>query len=132
MVWTATGDAASEGPPRVGSGAPVHQRREDRQLLEPGRRGAGAESGGPGRHRRRYTQPNYLSFYKGASHVCVCVAEAQEVSYCNPWFSYCEPLHRLREFGSLAREFDMLDEKLLPMDDMRKLCTAMYVLYVCM
>ena len=37
MVWTATGDAASEGPPRVGGGAPVHQRREDRQLLEPGR-----------------------------------------------------------------------------------------------
>ena len=54
------------------------------------------------------------------------MAEAQEVYDSNPWFAYCEPLHRLREFGSVAREFDMLDEKLLSMDDMHKLCTAMY------
>ena len=71
-----------------------------------------------------------LTYILGRVHngiLLVCMAEAEEVNYCNPWFAYCEPLHRLREFGSLAREFDMLDEKLLPMDDMRKLCTSMYV-----
>ena len=40
--------------PLSGGGAPVHQRREDRQLLEHGGRGAGAEFGGDGRHRRRW------------------------------------------------------------------------------
>jgi hypothetical protein len=36
--------------------------------------------------------------------------EALEVNRCNPWLTYGEPLHRLRESGCHIREFDKLDE----------------------
>jgi hypothetical protein len=48
--------------------------------------------------------------------------EAEEVYRCNPWLVYGEPLHRLREFGSLSRELDLLDERLVPLEDLRKIC----------
>ena len=53
--------------------------------------------------------------------------ESQEVRNSNPWLSYCEQLHRLREFGYLGRELDVLDEQLLSLEDMRKLCASMYM-----
>jgi len=50
--------------------------------------------------------------------------EAEEVHRHNPWLVYGEPLHRLREFGSLSRELDLLDERLVPLEDLRKLCCS--------
>jgi hypothetical protein len=38
-------------------------------------------------------------------------SEANEVATVNPWLTYGEPLHRLREFGISMKEFDLLDEK---------------------
>jgi hypothetical protein len=41
--------------------------------------------------------------------------EAKEVTEHNPWLTYGEPLHRIREFGIPVKELDLLDEmKLAP------------------
>ena len=37
-------------------------------------------------------------------------SEATEVNRVNPWVTYAEPLHRLREFGVPLREMDLIDE----------------------
>ncbi|RYG67299.1 hypothetical protein EON64_07745, partial [archaeon] len=50
--------------------------------------------------------------------------EANEVHKNNPWLTYAEPLHRMREFGVSSKEFDLLDEKLLPPEHMRKIATS--------
>jgi hypothetical protein len=44
--------------------------------------------------------------------------EAQEVNANNPWLTYGEPIHRIREFGMSLREFDLLDETALSDDQM--------------
>lgn len=51
--------------------------------------------------------------------------EAQEVYAANPWLTYGEPLHRMREFGIPIKELDMLDSNLLSLEQLRKLCTVM-------
>jgi hypothetical protein len=38
----------------------------------------------------------------------------------NPWINYGEPLQRLREFGVKVKELDMIDEKLLTVQQMQK------------
>ena len=43
----------------------------------------------------------------------------------NPWLTYGESLHRLREFGVTAKEMDLIDEAKLSGEQMRKLCAAM-------
>ena len=43
----------------------------------------------------------------------------------NPWLTYGEPLHRLREFGVTAKEMDMIDEAKLSAEQMKYLCSAM-------
>jgi hypothetical protein len=48
--------------------------------------------------------------------------EASEIRKFNPWLSYSEPLHRLREFGVSLKEFDLLDEKKMTLEYMRKMC----------
>lgn len=48
--------------------------------------------------------------------------EAEEVVEKNPWLTYAEPLHRLREFGAALKELDLLDEGLLSREHMKKLC----------
>jgi hypothetical protein len=45
----------------------------------------------------------------------------------NSWLTYGEPMHRLREFGVLIKEIDMLDSNKLSLDQIRKFCTIMYV-----
>ena len=39
-----------------------------------------------------------------------CTGEATEIAKINPWLTYGEPLHRMREFGVTMKELDMLDE----------------------
>lgn len=51
--------------------------------------------------------------------------EAREIRQFNPWLSYAEPLHRMREFGVSLKEFDLLDECRLSMEFLRKLCRLM-------
>ena len=52
--------------------------------------------------------------------------EANEVFEHNPWLTYCEPLHRLREFGVPLGEIDVLDEAPLSLEQIRLVCSIMY------
>jgi len=45
--------------------------------------------------------------------------EAAEVCASNPWLNYGAPLHRLREFGTSDKLFDLLDEKELSISEMK-------------
>ena len=51
--------------------------------------------------------------------------EAEEVFESNCWLTYGEPMHRIREFGVPFREFDMLDEKLLTLDQLKRFCVVL-------
>ena len=51
--------------------------------------------------------------------------EAQEVHEKNPWLIYGEPLQRLREFGISIKEVDLLDEKPLSPDEVRRIACVM-------
>ena len=46
-------------------------------------------------------------------------SEADEAQTANPWLTYPEYLHKMREFGSSLKELDLLDESLLPTEHMR-------------
>ena len=45
----------------------------------------------------------------------------QEIHQKNEWFTYAEPLHRLREFGIPIKELDLLDEKTLMPSQIREI-----------
>lgn len=51
--------------------------------------------------------------------------EAEEVAGSNPWLTYAQPLHRLREFGVPLKELDLLDERRLGVEDLRALLADM-------
>ena len=53
------------------------------------------------------------------------IGESKEIMKHNNWLTYGAPLHRFREFGAIAREFDMLDETTLSADQMLKFCAFM-------
>ena len=46
-------------------------------------------------------------------------AEAVEVQAVNGWLTYGEPLHRLREFGCILKECDLIDESLITSEQMK-------------
>jgi hypothetical protein len=48
--------------------------------------------------------------------------EAEEIAENNNWLVYGEPLHRLREWGIIIKEFDLLDEAKLSSEQMQALC----------
>jgi len=50
--------------------------------------------------------------------------EGKQITTANPWLTYGEPLHRMREFGMIMKEMDMLDESLLGTDEMYAMCKA--------
>ena len=52
-------------------------------------------------------------------------SEAAEVMKVNNWFTYGEPLHRMREFGSPLKELDLIDEAKLSADQMRSALAIM-------
>lgn len=54
------------------------------------------------------------------------VGEAQEVRRLNPWLTYGEPLHRIREFGVNVKELDLLDETVLSTEQVRRVCHLIY------
>eukprot|EP01038_Epipyxis_sp_PR26KG_P013124 gene13124-17590_t len=47
--------------------------------------------------------------------------EANEVNENNSWLTYGEPIHRLREFGIILKEFDLLDEGKLSLEHMMQI-----------
>jgi hypothetical protein len=53
------------------------------------------------------------------------LGEATEISKINPWLTYAEPLHRLREWGVQLKELDLIDEAPLSADQMRAVCALM-------
>jgi hypothetical protein len=54
--------------------------------------------------------------------------EAEEVHEHNPWLTYGEPMHRLREFGIAVKEIDLLDETRLSPDQIRQFASFLLVL----
>jgi hypothetical protein len=46
--------------------------------------------------------------------------EAKEVCAKNAWLNYALPLHRCREMGYFNRLFDLLDERLLSLEELRE------------
>lgn len=52
------------------------------------------------------------------------LAEGRQIQAANSWLTYGMLLHRMREFGMIMKEFDMLDEKLLGIDEMHFLSKA--------
>jgi hypothetical protein len=46
-------------------------------------------------------------------------AEGEEVNAVNSWMTYGEATHKLREFGAIIKEFDLLDESTLSSEQMR-------------
>lgn len=49
--------------------------------------------------------------------------EAKEIREKNPWLTYCESIHRMREFGVMIKELDLLDETTLSLDQIRVFCS---------
>ena len=54
------------------------------------------------------------------------VSDAREVQAVNDWLVYGEPLHRMREFGAAAKEFDLVDETALGSEQMKALISHVY------
>lgn len=52
--------------------------------------------------------------------------EAVAINKLNPWFTYAEPLHLLRQFGVSVKVFDYLDERSLSDDEMLDALRFMY------
>lgn len=53
------------------------------------------------------------------------VGDAKEVYQSNGWLTYGEPLHRLREFGAIMKELDLIDESTLSSEQMRAICASL-------
>lgn len=47
------------------------------------------------------------------------MGDADQVFEYNPWLTYAEPFHRIREFGSTCKELDLIDECRLTSEQMR-------------
>lgn len=52
--------------------------------------------------------------------------EAKEVKQVNPWLTYGEQMHRLREWGVHMKEFDLLDESKLTKEQVWKMAQMIY------
>ena len=54
------------------------------------------------------------------------VQDAEQVKKANPWLTYGEELHRLREFGASFKEMDLIDESLLGAEQMQKFLRVIF------
>jgi hypothetical protein len=53
--------------------------------------------------------------------------DAKQVALYNGWLTYGEPLHRLREFGAVMKEMDIIDESTVSSEQMRVLCSYLFL-----
>ena len=53
---------------------------------------------------------NSFSYYTSSHHLSLFVSESKQVYELNPWLTYGEPMHRLRELGLHLPQLDRLDE----------------------
>jgi len=51
--------------------------------------------------------------------------EGMEIKKLNPWLTYGEPLHRIREFGVHIKELDLLDEQECQIAQVRQIAAVM-------
>jgi len=54
------------------------------------------------------------------------LGESEEVYSANPWLTYSEAFHRMREFGVHMKELDLIDEQLLSPDQVRIVCGMLF------
>jgi hypothetical protein len=54
------------------------------------------------------------------------VQDAKQVREVNPWLTYGEELHRLREFGASFKEMDLIDESTLGHEQMQKFLKVVF------
>lgn len=54
------------------------------------------------------------------------VGEAEEVYEVNPWLNYTLPIHRMREMGIQHKLFDLLDERLFTLGELREFSTVLF------
>lgn len=75
---------------------------------------------------------NSLDFQLEISLECLddIMAEAKQVYKHNPWITYSQPLHRLRELGYHDRLFDLIDERPLTLSEVRSFCCFIFGLKV--
>lgn len=52
--------------------------------------------------------------------------DAEKINAVNGWVNYGEPLHRLREFGCIFREMDIINESKLTSEQMRSVMAVIY------
>ena len=52
-------------------------------------------------------------------------AETSEVSKANPWLTYTDSFHKMREFGASIKEMDLIDESRLSSEQMRVVVAAL-------
>jgi hypothetical protein len=52
--------------------------------------------------------------------------EAREIHKQNPWLTYAQPLHRMRELGYHDRLFDLLDERPLTPTEQKEICSIIF------
>jgi len=53
-------------------------------------------------------------------------AEAKEIYEVNPWINYALPLHRIREFGTPERLFDLIDERAFTRSEVQSYCNILF------
>ncbi len=51
--------------------------------------------------------------------------EAEQIHGVNPWITYGEPIHRMREFGINIKEFDLIDTEKLNLEQVKLVCATM-------
>lgn len=61
----------------------------------------------------------YLSYLLTVVSITLTSLQVQQH---NPWLTYGEPLHRLREFGASMKEMDIIDESTVSSEQMRIIC----------
>eukprot|EP01035_Chromulina_nebulosa_P019852 gene19852-25802_t len=55
------------------------------------------------------------------------IGDGAQVIQKNGWLTYGAPIHRMREFGSVMKEFDIIDESLLSSEQMRIICATLFL-----
>lgn len=57
---------------------------------------------------------------------CFSHLQAKEVHAKNGWLTYCLEIQQLREFGAAQKEFDLLDETTLSLEQVKTMCMLIF------